>query len=90
MTALRTKPDTGMALTHERAARDAAYALADATEWSSAGLMLRVSMIPKPSVALTFALNARADCLNDEGRRICTSVIDLIGRILAKATGAKP
>lgn len=75
----------GKPLTHERAAREAAFALADATEWAPAGLMLRVSVIMKPSVALSFALNARADCLNAEGRRICTSVIDLLERLAERS-----
>lgn len=72
-------------LTHEQSALQAAYALADATEWASAGMMLRVSVIPNPSVALSFALNARAECLNENGRRICTTVIDLIERLVVRA-----
>lgn len=67
-----------MALNAQRAAMD----LAGQTEWAPAGMMLRVASIlrdgEKPAIALPFALNARADCLNEAGRRTCGRIIEMI------------
>lgn len=69
-----------------RHASRAAHILASLTEWAPAGYMLRVAHVAAesepPRVALTFALNARAECLNDEGRRVCSRVIEDIERAI--------
>jgi len=65
-------------------ALEVAWALSEITEWSAAGIMLRVARIDDPKAALSFALNARADCLQKAGRDLCTQVI----RVLEAATAA--
>jgi hypothetical protein len=73
-----------------RIAEAAAWELADMTEWPAAGLMLRVSAIARAGeplrVALSFALNARADCLNAAGRDVCAPIVAAIDAAIARAT----
>lgn len=62
-----------------RKAADAAYLLASICEWAPAGLMLRVVAIAEsneePTIALTFAKSAKAECLNPCGTAACERII---------------
>lgn len=66
---------------------NAAHSLAEHTEWTPAGYMLRVSSLIRSengasSAALSFAMHASAECLNPEGRRICAEVIGMLRNAL--------
>ena len=66
----------------ERQAQEAAVRLSEIAEWAPAGQMLRVAAIAKSgdlfSVARAFALNALEDCLLQEGKRLCTFIVELL------------